>query len=62
MVDCVEDIRISVEDLLKKIKPPDLVHAEGKKMVSLKKENGFKETKIKADPKPLPVAKKRLTM
>jgi hypothetical protein len=31
MVDCVEDIRISVEDLLKKIKPPDLVHAEGKK-------------------------------
>jgi hypothetical protein len=62
MVDCVEDIRISVEDLLKKIKPPDLVHAEGKKMVSLKKENGFKETKIKVDPKPLPVAKKRLTM
>jgi hypothetical protein len=62
MVDCVEDIRISVEDLLKKIKPPDLVHAEGKKMVSLKKENGFKDTKIKADPKPLPVAKKRLTM
>jgi hypothetical protein len=62
MTDCVEDTRIPVEDLLKKIKPPDLAHAEGKKMISLKKENGFKETKIKADPKPLPVAKKRLTM
>jgi hypothetical protein len=45
MADCVEDVRISVEDLLKKIKPPNIVHAEGKKMVSLKKENGFKETK-----------------
>jgi hypothetical protein len=47
MSEFVEDTRIPVEALLKMIKPPDLVKTEGKKMVSLTKEEGFREAKIK---------------
>jgi hypothetical protein len=60
MSEFVEDTRISVEQLIKKIKPPDPIRTNGKRMVSLTKEEGYKELKIK-EPK-IAVSKGKLHM